>query len=86
VSGLRNDSLALFMHHANVVSGSSCLVFEDTKGIVLSAATKRLNKNGLITIQSNERSFQSFPYYQMMQHSAEEHKCVRFENMKTIQE
>jgi len=47
VSGLRNDSLALFMHHANVVSGSICLVFEDTKGIVLSAATKRLNKNGI---------------------------------------
>jgi hypothetical protein len=50
VSGLRNDSLALFMHHANVVSGSSCLVFEDTKGIVLSAATKRLNKNGILIL------------------------------------
>ncbi len=37
VGGLRSDSLSLFMHHANIHADLNCIVFDNTKGILLAA-------------------------------------------------
>ena len=53
-SYLRYDSLALFLHHSNIIPESNILIIEKTKGLVLAAVAQRLNCKGEITFAFNE--------------------------------
>jgi len=53
-SYLRYDSLALFLHHSNIIPESNILILEKTKGLVLAAVAQRLNCKGEITFAFNE--------------------------------
>jgi hypothetical protein len=86
---LREDSLALFMHYANVVPGSNVLVLDDCYGLLLAAVMYRSDPSTTINVvyaDYQKPSMSKFRCLEFLNIPSERRDAIKLISLKSLVE